>query len=74
MKLYPSYCEQAMQEMKKLKMTSANDFRDIAHSLSIQSQCSSPVVTTELNPKYKELIAPERSDDIYLKVLGGGRV
>ena len=71
-KLYPNYCEQALDEMKKLKLTSANDFRDIAHSLSVQSQRKSPAVT-ELNKKYIDLIAPERSEDIYLKVLAGGR-
>lgn len=52
-------------------MTSANDFRDIAHSLSIQSQKGSPTAI-ELNPKYRDLITPERSQDIYLKVLSGG--
>jgi len=57
--------------MKKLGMTSANDFRDIAHALSVQYQKSSPKIV-ELNEKYKDLSAPERSEDIYLKVLSGG--
>lgn len=35
---YPSFSEQVLMEMKKLNMTSANDFRDIAYSLSIQCQ------------------------------------
>jgi len=71
-KAYPNYCEQALEEMRKLKMTSANDFRDIAHSLSIRSQKDSPAAI-EPNPKYRDLIAPERSQDVYLKVLSGGR-
>ena len=53
-------------------MTSANDFRDIAHSLSVQSQKAAPSAI-EPNQKYKELVAPERSEDIYLKVLAGGK-
>ena len=69
---YPGYSEQALKEMKKLNMTSANDFRDIAHALSVQSQSTSPIVA-EPNQKYKDIIAPERSEDIYLKVLAGGR-
>lgn len=71
-KIYPNHSEQALHEMKKLKMTSANDFRDIAHSLSVQSKRNSPLMP-EPNQKYKDLIAPERSDDVYLKVLAGGR-
>ena len=71
-KVYPNHCDQALEEVKKLNMTSANDFRDIANSLSIQSQKGSPSAI-ELNQKYKDLIAPERSEDIYLKVLAGGR-
>ncbi|WP_251026954.1 hypothetical protein [Bacillus sp. ISL-46] len=32
-KIYPNHSENALHEMKRLKMTSANDFRDIAHAL-----------------------------------------
>ncbi|MFJ8064167.1 IS21 family transposase [Psychrobacillus sp. NPDC096426] len=71
-KTYPNHCEQALKEIRKLKMTSANDFRDIAHSLSIRSQKDSPAAI-QPNPKYRDLIAPERSQDIYLKILSGGR-
>lgn len=71
-KIYPSHTEQALYEMKKLNMTSANDFRDISHSLSQQSKKGS-TSSAEPNQKYKELVAPERSEDIYLKVLAGGR-
>ena len=39
--------------------------------LSVQYQKSSPKIV-ELNEKYKDLSAPERSEDIYLKVLSGG--
>jgi len=70
-RIYPNHCEEALSEMKKLGMTSANDFRDIAHALSVQYQKSSPKIV-ELNEKYKDLSAPERSEDIYLKVLSGG--
>ncbi|MBU8909036.1 IS21 family transposase, partial [Desertibacillus haloalkaliphilus] len=72
MKRYPDNVEQALEEMRKLKMTSANDFRDIAHSLHVQSKTTSPSAV-ELNPKYKDLVAPERSEDIYLKILAGGK-
>jgi len=71
-KSYPNHIEQALIEMRRLKMTSANDFRDIAHSLFVQSQKASPSAI-ELNQKYKDLVAPERSEDIYLKVLAGGK-
>lgn len=70
-KMYPNHFDRALKEMKKLNMTSANDFRDIAHSLAIQSQKESPA-SPQPNQKYKDLIAPERSEDIYLKVLAGG--
>lgn len=70
-KKYPNFIEQALSEMKKLKMTSANDFRDIAHSLSVQSQ-NSVSRAAVLNEKYKDLKAPERTEDIHLKVLSGG--
>ncbi len=71
-KSYPNHSEQALIEMRRLKMTSANDFRDIAHSLSVQSQKAAPSAI-EPNQKYKDLVAPERSEDIYLKVLAGGK-
>lgn len=71
-KTYPNYCEQALAEMRKLKMTSANAFRNIAHSISIRIEKDTRIAI-EPNPKYRDLIAPERSQDIYLKVLSGGR-
>jgi len=71
-KNYPNHSEQALIEMRRLKMTSANDFRDIAHSLFIQSQKAS-LLSIQPNQKYKDLVAPERSEDIYLKVLAGGK-
>ncbi len=70
-KKYPSFSEQALLEMKKLNMTSANDFRDIAYSLSIQSQ-KKPDIAGLPNEKYKDITAPERTEDIHLKVLAGG--
>jgi transposase len=71
-KSYPNHSEQALMEMRRLKMTSANDFRDIAHSLFVQSQKPTPSAVKP-NQKYKDLVAPERSEDIYLKVLAGGK-
>ena len=70
-KKYPNYTEQTLEKMIKLKMTSANDFRDIAHSLSVQSQNKICKVAIP-NEKYKDIKAPERTEDIHLKVLSGG--
>lgn len=71
-KKYPNFTEQALNKMIKLKMTSANDFRDIAHSLSVQSKNEVCEVAI-LNEKYKDIKAPERTEDIHLKVLSGGK-
>lgn len=71
-KRYPDYCEETLEEMKRLKMTSANDFRDIAHSLYVQHQKKSPSAIKP-NQKYKDLVAPERSEEVYLEILAGGK-
>lgn len=71
-KKYPRFIDDTLQEMKKLNMTSANDFRDIACSLSIEVQQREQVKTV-INEKYRDLRAPERKEDIYLKVLYGGK-
>jgi len=68
---YPAFIEEAMDEMKRLRLTSANDLRDIALSLEIQGQ-KKRKNTISLNEKYKDLVAPERKEDIYFKVLQGG--
>lgn len=70
-KRYPNHIERAVQEMIRLQLTSANDFRDVAHSLFVQHQKAIPEAIVP-NQKYKDLVAPERSDDVYLKVLSGG--
>ncbi|WP_154669794.1 hypothetical protein [Bacillus niameyensis] len=58
--------------MKRLELTSANDLRDIAISMEIQESRDLPKKEL-INEKYEELIAPERTQDIYLHVLQGGR-
>lgn len=69
---YPHHITDAVKEMKRLGLTSANDLRDIAISLEIQR--SKKQIKKELiNEKYKDFTAPERSQDIYLQVLQGGR-
>jgi transposase len=70
---YPAFVEEAIDEMRRIRLTSANDLRDIALSLEIQSR-KKRKDTGVLNDKYKDLIAPERKEDIYFSVLqGGGR-
>jgi transposase len=68
---HPAFVGEAIDEMRRLRLTSANDLRDIALSLEIQNRKkgNDPGV---LNEKYKDLVAPERKEDIYLSVLGGG--
>lgn len=68
---YPNFVEEAIDEMRRLRLTSANDLRDIAHSFEIQSR-KQRKDTGVRNEKYKDLIAPERKDDIYFSVLQGG--
>lgn len=68
---YPDFVDEALRELKRLKLSSANDLRDIAISLEIQSQKKQRKVGT-VNEKYKDLVAPERKEDIYLTVLQGG--
>lgn len=71
-KQHPWHINDAVKEMKRLGLTSANDLRDIAISLEMQS--SKQLSKKELiNEKYKDITAPERSQDIYLQVLQGGR-
>ena len=53
-------------------MSSANDLRDIAVSLDIQAD-RQQTKQTVINEKYKDMTAPERQPDIYLKVLQGGQ-
>jgi len=68
---YPTLTEEAIEEMRRLRLASANDLRDIAISLEIQSKKNRKHIGS-LNEKYKELVAPERKEDIYLSVLQGG--
>lgn len=69
---YPQHINTAVKELNRLGLTSANDLRDIAISLDIQagSHQSKPAV---INEKYKDMTAPERNQEIYLKVLQGGQ-
>ncbi|SDI70652.1 hypothetical protein SAMN04487975_1311, partial [Planococcus glaciei] len=70
---HPNSTEAALKEVQKLQLISGNDFRDIAYSLDRQvQQASTPEI--QLNQKYIELKAPERSSDTYLRVLSGGRM
>ncbi len=68
---YPAFVEEAIDEMRRLRLSSANDLRDIALSLEIQSRKKNKGTIT-INEKYKELVAPERKEDIYFSVLQGG--
>ncbi|MFD1708563.1 IS21 family transposase, partial [Siminovitchia sediminis] len=68
---YPHFIEEAIREMKRLGLASANDLRDIAVSLEIQSLKKRPDFGIP-NEKYKDLVAPERKEDIYISVLQGG--
>jgi transcription termination factor NusB len=69
---YPNYIDDAVKEMKRLGLTSANDLRDIAISLEIQNSKQLPMKEV-INEKYKDITAPERNQDIYLQVLQGGK-
>ncbi|MED1564334.1 IS21 family transposase, partial [Alkalihalobacillus alcalophilus] len=68
---YPLFVEEAIHEMRRLRLRSANDLRDIAHSIDIQSQKNTKGIGS-VNEKYKDLIAPERKKDIYFSILQGG--
>ncbi|WNF36619.1 IS21 family transposase [Bacillaceae bacterium IKA-2] len=68
---YPFFVMEAINELKRLRLTSANDLRDIAISLEIDSR-KERKDTGSVNEKYKNLVAPERKEDIYLSVLQGG--
>lgn len=69
---YPEFLDNAVQELKRLKLTSANDLRDVAFSLALHSKQNESKAISTINDKYKNLIAPERKEDIYLQVLQGG--
>jgi len=69
-KQYPQHINDAVQELKRLGLTSANDLRDIAISLDIQAG-KQRTKRTVINEKYKDMTAPERQPDVYLKVLQG---
>ena len=69
---YPQHINAAVAELKRLGLTSANDLRDIAISLDIQAG-KQRTKQTVINEKYKDMTAPERHPDIYLKVLQGGQ-
>ena len=69
---YPDFVEKAIEEMKRLRLTSANDLKHIALSLEIQNRKKRNDTAGVLNEKYKDLVAPERKDDIHLSILQGG--
>lgn len=69
---YPKYINDALKEMRRLRLTSANDLRDIAISLEIEDYRDLPHEEV-INEKYKDIVAPERNQDIYLDVLQGGK-
>lgn len=69
---HPDFVQDAISEMRRLRLTSANDLRDIALSMEIRSRRNRKD-TGALNEKYKNLVAPERKEDIYLSVLQGGQ-
>lgn len=69
---YPAYINDALKEMKRLGLTSANDLRDIAISLEIEDQKQLPHEEV-INEKYKDIVAPERNQNVYLRVLQGGK-
>ena len=71
-KQYPQHITAAVKELKRLGFTSANDLRDIAISLDIQ-QGKQLSRQTVINEKYKDMTAPERQPDVYLKVMQGGQ-
>ncbi|WP_051348373.1 hypothetical protein [Peribacillus kribbensis] len=68
---HPYFIDEALSEMRRLRLTSANDLRDIAITLEIHSR-KKHKVTGIPNEKYKTLVAPERREDIYFIVLQGG--
>lgn len=71
-KQHPKHINDAVKELKRLGLTSANDLRDITISLDIQHG-KHKAKQAVINEKYKDMSAPERHPDIYLKVLQGGR-
>ncbi|WP_347548681.1 IS21 family transposase (plasmid) [Pseudalkalibacillus hwajinpoensis] len=74
-KNYPNEVEEALVKIKQMNMTSANDFRDVVKSLAIEKErlvLTSPQ-DVQTNEKYQAIVAPERSADIYLEVLSGGK-
>ncbi len=71
-KQHPQHINEAVKELNRLGLTSANDLRDITISLDIQYG-KHKAKQAVINEKYKDMTAPERHPDIYLKVLQGGR-
>ena len=69
---YPNYVDDALKEMKRLGLNSANDLRDIAISLEIENHKELPHEEV-INEKYKDMVAPERNQAVYLHVLQGGK-
>lgn len=69
---YPNHIDVASKEMKRLGLTSANDLRDIAISLKIENDKELPHEEI-INEKYKDMVAPERNQDVYLHVFQGGK-
>jgi hypothetical protein len=68
---HPAFIESAIDEMKRLRLKSANDLSDIAVTLEIQIQKKRKNTGT-VNKKYQDLVAPERKEDIYFNILQGG--
>lgn len=69
---YPTSIDDALKEMKRLGLSSANDLRDIA--ISFEMERSKKIPNDEfINEKYKDIVAPVRNQDIYLHVLQGGK-
>lgn len=68
---YPEFLWPAVQEMRRLRLSSAHDLRDIAVSLEMEEKTSAQREVS-VNEKYKDLRAPERKEDIYLQIFQGG--
>ncbi|AOM81673.1 hypothetical protein BBEV_0279 [Salisediminibacterium beveridgei] len=71
---HPTIAEDALRKVYDLKLTSANDYRDVAMSISIEQDRNDigNKNRAKSNEKYAGLQAPERSPDAYLHVLSGG--
>lgn len=71
---HPTVAEDALRKVYDLKLTSANDYRNVAMSIAIEEDRHHKEngSLTKSNDKYSDLQAPERSPDAYLNVLSGG--